>query len=443
MTMLSGWGNYPRAEVPLLQARGGDAVREIVAAQSSVIARGNGRAYGDAALNTTATLSMLRSDRILAFDAAAGVITCEAGVMLADMLQIIMPKGWFVPVTPGTKYVTIGGMIAADVHGKNHHQAGSFCNHVQWLTLLLADGQIVTCSAQEQAELFAATCGGMGLTGVILSACVALRPIETAWITQQTVRTTNLAETMAIFAQHAAASYSVAWLDCLAGGEALGRSVVYLGEHAPRSALPSDASPWHVPARKLRIVPVNLPAWGMHRRNIAAANAVYYARAKPGERLVDYDRFFYPLDALRQWNRLYGRKGFVQYQCVLPLAVSAEGIAALLARVQRAGLGSFLAVLKPLGAGNRFLSFPMSGYTLALDFPVSPKVLTLLSALDALVAEYGGRMYLAKDARMDARMMQFYPEYAAFQEVLQRVDPMRKFASLQSQRLGVSWHKRS
>lgn len=435
---LAGWGNYPRAAVRLIRACGRDEIHAALAASASIIARGNGRAYGDCALNKDATLSLLLSDRILAFDAATGLLTCEAGVLLADLLDIFVPRGWFIPVTPGTKFVTVGGMIAADVHGKNHHWAGSFGNHVVQFTLMLADGREVTCSATQNPQLFAATCGGMGLTGVILRASFLLIPIETAFIRQKTLRTENLAQTMAVFEQSNEWAYSVAWIDCLARGAALGRCVIYLGEHARRGELSGNSDPLQHAAKKTWRLAFNLPGFTLNRWSIAAFNALYYARAREGTRMVDYESFFYPLDALREWNRIYGGQGFVQYQCVLPKANGTAGITALLLHISNAGLGSFLAVLKLLSAGNGYISFPLEGYTLALDFPANPKVFSLLGELDAIVMAHGGRIYLAKDSRMGVAMMrEGYPGLDAFNALRREVDPAAKFSSLQSQRLGL------
>ncbi|MCW3476886.1 FAD-binding oxidoreductase [Limobrevibacterium gyesilva] len=437
-SILSGWGNYPRAAVELVSARDVETVLAAIRACDSLIARGNGRAYGDAALNPRATLSMLPRRRIVAFDAEAGRLTCEAGALLGDIIDAILPRGWFVPVTPGTKFVTVGGMIAADVHGKNHHVAGSFGDHVEGLELALADGSVVRCSPAENAELFAATRGGMGLTGVILSATFRLIPIETAVIRQQTLRAANLEEVMALFERSQGWTYSVAWIDCLARGAALGRSLLYLGEHARRRELPRGEGRLQPIHKQPRRVPVDFPSFVLNRWSVRAFNELYFRNGRPGQALIDYDTYFYPLDALLEWNRIYGRSGFVQYQCVLPKAASAAGLTAILNRVARAGTGSFLAVLKLFGAQDGMLSFPMEGYTLALDFRATPAALALLTELDAIVADHGGRIYLAKDARTGAAMVRRgYPRLAAFTSVRDRTDPQGRFASLQSQRLGL------
>ncbi len=436
---LSGWGNYPKIEVHLERARGAEAAVGLVRSSGSLIARGNGRAYGDAALNPYLTLSMLPSDRILAFDPATGRLECEAGMLLSDIIDVFLPRGWFVPVTPGTKFVTVGGMIAADVHGKNHHGAGSFGDHVESLRLALADGQVLRCGPSENPELFAATRGGMGLTGVILSAAFRMIPIETSFIRQETHRAANLREAMDRFEASQGWTYSVAWIDCLAGGDSLGRSLIYLGEHARRDELPPALNAGlDAVVRKSRRVPLDFPGFALNRWTVRAFNALYYRRGRPGIGFVDYDSYFYPLDSILEWNRIYGGAGFVQYQCVLPKAASAAGMTALLERIARSGLGSFLAVLKLFGRQDGLLSFPMEGYTLALDFPANAATFSLLTELDAIVGDHGGRLYLAKDARSGpALLRRGYRRLAEFGAARATYDPDGKFSSLQSQRLGL------
>lgn len=437
---LSGWGNYPRLEVRQERFRGEDALAPLVAGAASLIARGNGRAYGDAALNRDLTLSTLAHDRLLAFDPDSGRLTCEAGVLLSDLVAIFLPRGWFVPVTPGTRLVTVGGMIAADVHGKNHHRDGSFGRHVESLRLMTSEG-VVTCSPTERPALFRATIGGMGLTGVIVEATFRLVPVESAWIRQETVPCGDLETVMAAFDESAGWTYTVAWIDCLARGRHAGRSLLYRGEHARAGELPAglrSAALRPLAKRRLR-VPLDLPSFTLNRLSVAAFNALYYGkgRAAKGAALIDAETFFYPLDAILEWNRIYGGAGFVQYQCVLPLAASRAGLALLLERIAAAGSGSFLAVLKLFGpgdAGGGLLSFPMEGYTLALDFPASAATFSLLTELDAIVADHGGRIYLAKDARMGVHLLR-----SGYGEQLSRFLSLRddRFQSALSRRLGL------
>jgi FAD/FMN-containing dehydrogenase len=438
--MLSGWGRYPRAECRVIAPRERADLLTVIRTQNSLIARGNGRSYGDSALNPVTTLAMRHCDRFIAFNPETGVLEAESGALLSDVLETYVPRGWFPAVTPGTKFVTLGGMIAADVHGKNHHKAGSFGSYVESLDLGLADGRVLRCSRSENTNLFEATLGGMGLTGVILSARVRLLPIETAYIRQETLRARDLEEVMEQFESSFDWSYTVAWIDCLAKGRALGRALLYRGEHARLGDLPEGkrAAPFTFLPKRRRCVPVDFPSFTLNRWSVATFNKLYYRRAVAGMALVDYDTYFYPLDAILEWNRIYGRSGFVQYQCVLPKAESRVGLNELLSLIAASGSGSFLSTLKLLGPGRGMLSFPIEGYTLALDFRADRASLALLSELDAIVASRNGRIYLAKDARMRAEMVrEGYPALGEFETVRGRIDPGRKFASMQSQRLDL------
>lgn len=440
--LLSGWGRYPSADCRVERLRTEAALKAVVASGSVMIARGNGRAYGDSALNRDATLDMTGFDHMLDFDSQTGVLTVEAGVLLGDIVEAFLPRGWFPPVTPGTKFVTVGGMIAADVHGKNHHRDGSFGGFVAWFDLLCADGEVRRCSVDDNADLFRFTIGGMGLTGVILRAAFRLIPVETAWIRQKMLPAAGLDQAIAHFEEASEWTYSVAWIDCLATGTNLGRSLVMLGEHARLADLDfrRRAAPFATPPKRRLTVPVDAPGFALNRYAVRAFNALYYRKGKasPGMSLVDWDSYFYPLDAIHGWNRIYGRRGFAQFQCVIPLASARAGMAELLRTISAAGQGSFLAVLKRLGPQASAFSFPMEGYTLALDFPVGTANLALLERLDAITLDHGGRFYLAKDARMSA---------STFERADGRIADMRAFrraagadshfASLQSMRLGL------
>ncbi len=438
--ILSGWGRYPKIACAVTTPRSAVEAAALVRQTDSLIARGNGRSYGDPAINRKATVSMLRLDRMVAFDPQTGLLTCEAGVLLSDILDIFLPRGWFPMVTPGTRFVTVGGAIASDVHGKNHHKDGSFGDHVQSLDLLLADGQVVTCGPDREPELFAATRGGMGLTGIILRAAIRLRPVETACIRQETLRARDLDEIMELFERSEDWTYTVAWIDCLARGARLGRSLLYRGEHALRDELPADrrAAPLARPARRNLSVPCDAPGGVLNRWTVSAFNELYFRSARPGTAIVDIDPFFYPLDSILNWNRIYGRAGFTQYQCVLPKSVSAQGLRALLTAIGASGAGSFLAVLKLFGRQDGILSFPMEGYTLALDFPATAPTLGFLNELDAIVGDHGGRLYLAKDARMAAGLLRRgYPRLPEFRRVRADRNPAASFCSLQSERLAI------
>lgn len=442
MQKLSGWGNFPRPQAQLHAPRDVAALQELIAANPSVIARGNGRAYGDSAVGVPATLHMRHFNHMVSFDAEDGVLVAESGVLLADIISALLPRGWFPLVVPGTKLITLGGAIAADVHGKNHHKDGSFRNCVQWLELVGADGRIRHCSAQENPELFNWTMGGMGLTGVILRAAIRLRRVDTGWIRQQTLPAANLDQAIALFEDAQDATYSVAWIDCLSRGDGLGRSLVMLGEHAEPQELDARAAaqPFHVPLGRKRQVPPLFPSFALNRYSVGAFNALYHWRGSraAGQVITSYDSYFFPLDALLGWNRIYGRKGFAQFQCVLPLTTAREGLHQLLSTISEAGQGSFLAVLKRLGAQDSPLSFPMEGYTLALDFPVNCRSLALLEALDQITISHGGRFYLAKDSRMRKETLQAAdPRAADFAAMRQSSGLHPAFQSAQSQRLSL------
>lgn len=436
---LHGWGRYPRRPGPVLEARD-EAELCRALRDGGVIARGNGRSYGDSAMGAALTLDVRRMDRMLSFDAETGQLVAEAGVLLGDVISVCLPRGWFPAVTPGTKFVTLGGAIAADVHGKNHHRDGSFGAFVDWVDVLGADGQVTRASRGGNSDLFAWTVGGMGLTGVILRAAIRLRPVESGWIRQETIPARDLSAAMAAFDDADSATYSVAWIDCLASGADLGRSIVMLGEHAAASELPSvyRARRFETPTRRALGVPFDAPAAMLNRRSVQAFNAVYWAGGKrgAGASLVGWDKYFYPLDAILGWNRIYGRRGFLQFQCVLPLTRAEAGLRALLETTARAGQGSFLAVLKRLGLQESRFSFPCDGYTLALDFPANDATLALLDRLDAITLDHGGRFYLAKDARMSAQTLHRADPRAAQLRQMRREQGLDlAFASAQSERL--------
>jgi len=430
---VSGWGNYPKHDCREHQFESSAGLAELLHMRGDVIPRGNGRSYGDSALADN-VIMMRRHDLILGFDESSGLLHVQAGIMLADILDLFLPRGWFPRVVPGTKLITVGGAIASDVHGKNHHVAGCFSECVQSLRLMLPDGEVTNCGPAENVELFRATCGGMGLTGVILDARLELVKVTSTRISQTTIKTANLAETFDRFEEARKSSYSVAWIDCLAGGEKRGRSILTTGEFE------TDGDLSRAGRRRLNI-PFNMPAFMLNSWSVSAFNTLYYRYSGKHEScgLVELDSFFFPLDAIGHWNRIYGRKGFTQYQFVLPKAVSYDGLSEALSIIEAAGLGSFMAVLKLFGkANNNYLSFPMEGYTLALDFKIQPELFELLDRLDELVLRYGGRHYLAKDARLPVPVFeQSYPGVGAFREIRKKYDMSSTFQSLQSRRLGL------
>ncbi len=432
----SGWGNFPVVEAQELSPPDSAAVMTAITSledATSLIPRGLGRSYGDSSL-APRLLNTRNLDYFIDFDENTGELSCAAGVSLATILQVFVRRGWFPPVTPGTKYVTVGGAIASDVHGKNHHLDGCFSQHVISMKVATPAAGVVTCSPSTNAELFRSTAGGMGLTGVILEATIRLKRIRSAMLHETTLKARNLEEALELFEAHQASSYSVAWIDCLSSGNALGRSLINLGEHAQDGKL-------EIAAKTVASVPVHMPAFLLNQYSIKAFNALYYARIRKREqtRQCHYESFFYPLDGIAHWNRLYGKAGFVQYQFVIPLAAGLEGIKAVLERIARSRRGSFLAVLKVFGEGNANpLSFPISGYTLALDFKMAAGVFQLLDELDAIVLSYSGKIYLTKDSRMSAATFrQCYPQWESLVETRNRYGANALFHSNQSRRLEI------
>ncbi len=432
---LSGWGKYPTINAEVLHPlTPEDVLRRLRGnLQHPLIPRGLGRSYGDSSL-APQVISTRYLDHLLRFDASSGRLTCSAGVSFADILSVFLPRGWFPPVTPGTKFVTVGGAIASDIHGKNHHLEGSFTDHVSRLKIATVSEGIVECSREQHPELFYATCGGMGLTGVILEATFGLKPIGSAYIDATLLKAATLAETLELFALHQHVPYSVAWMDCLSLGRSPGRSVVILGEHADQGGL--------TPGKRPRlVVPVDMPSFMLNRSTLRAFNALYYnrVRKKRTDRRLHYEPFFYALDGLRHWNRLYGQRGFTQYQLVLPQEASLEGLRTVLERLAASRHSCALAVLKAFGKGNaNYLSFPLEGCTLALDFRLEAGVFELLNELDRIVLDHGGRVYLTKDVRLSAAMFQrSYPKWQAFLQVRKAYGADQRLHSLQSQRLGL------
>lgn len=438
---LSGWGNFPKAETRLVAPRS-EAELAALIAEGRVVARGNGRSYGDTAIGAATTLDMRRFDRMLSFNPATGQLVAEAGVLLSDVIDSFLPRGWFPLITPGTKLITLGGAIAADVHGKNHHVDGSFRSCVDWIDLMGPDGSVSRCSQTENPELFGWTMGGMGLTGVILRCAIRLRAVKSAWIRQQMIPADNLDTAISIFERTMDTTFSVAWIDCAAQGEKMGRSLVMLGEHADAAEVPPRYRATPLKARRHRNItfPMNAPGFALNPLTVRAFNAAYFAMGnrKAGDSIVDFDSFFYPLDAILKWNRLYGRRGFMQFQCVLPKDSARDGLARLLTAITQSGQASFLSVLKRFGAQDSPISFPMEGYTLALDFPHNRKSLALMPELDAITLDHGGRFYMAKDSRVPAQTFAEADARAADFAAWRRDAGLAgAFASAQSERLNL------
>ena len=431
---ISGWGRYPKIDAQVLLPMTGNDCASALKDPSVLIARGLGRSYGDSSL-ASQVLETTELQYFQEFNPETGVLACDAGVSLYEILNVFVAKGWFLPVTPGTRFVTVGGAIASDVHGKNHHIDGTFCEHVLSFDIALGNGVIVTASPLQNADLFHATCGGMGLTGVIVAARIGLKPISSSDILETTIKAPNLDAVLDGFEKYADSTYSVAWIDCLAKGADLGRSLLMIGEHATDGGL-------KVASKKPLTIPMDAPAQLLNPLSIKAFNTLYYGKVFQAEqsRRTSFETYFYPLDQMLHWNRLYGKPGFLQYQFVIPTATGREGMRRILEEISDSGQGSFLAVLKAFGKqNNNPLSFPLEGYTLALDFKVTPTIFALLDRLDQLVLQYGGRLYLAKDARMtEQTFKQSYPRWQEFEAVRSKYHAIGKFASLQSQRLGLA-----
>jgi len=403
------------------------------------LTRGLGRSYGDSALpppGAPAVAGARLADRILAFAPESGRLRAEAGLALQTLVWRLLPRGWFPPVVPGTQFVTLGGMVAADVHGKNHHVAGTIGRHVEALRMQLASGDIVECSRAAHADLFRATLGGMGLTGHILEVELRLDRVPSPWIVQEAFRVGDIEAFLAALRESARDwPFTMGWIDCLARGRSLGRGVVMRGRWAEPAEAPAQAP---TPLRRLS-VPFRFPGFALNDWTVRAFNALYLRlhprRIRRG--VVHPEKFFFPLDAVRHWNRIYGRRGFTQYQCVLPEAERPGAVRRFLELATRQGGSSFLCVLKDCGAeGEGLLSFPRPGVSVALDLPMRPGLAAAVDRLAAATAAEGGRVYLAKDSLLTAdRFRQLEPRLPAFAEARRRFDPERRLKSAQSVRL--------
>lgn len=437
---LRSWG---RAQVADALVARPERMRELrsaledggAAGARTLLPRGAGRSYGDVCLNADGSVILTeRLNRILSFDAATGLLVAEPGVTFADLLAVFLPRGFRVPASPGTSFVTIGGAVANDIHGKNQHIAGCFGDCIEWLDLLCADGSLQRLSPTRNPALFDATIGGIGLTGIIAAVCIRLVPVLSPALLVRRRRVGGLDEFLQGFEQASAVPFSVGWIDVLASGAALGRGILETAEPAPRGAV-APASP------RARRMPVDLPGWALNGASVRAFNALYWRRAQPEAREVvsNYVQFLYPLDAITDWNRLYGRRGFHQFQCVVPREDGAAAVRRLLRIASAGGGASFLAVLKVMGRGGRgLLSFAQPGYSLALDFASGAHTAELFRALEHITRDAGGRIYLAKDSMMSRESFAaMYPNIEAFQQMRALIDPQRRFSSSMSRRLGL------
>jgi decaprenylphospho-beta-D-ribofuranose 2-oxidase len=434
---LTGWGRSGQARTLACRPSTPEAaVAALAAAKAPVIVHGGGRSYGDAALNDGGqTILTGALDRIESFDREGGEIVCQPGVTFRQLLERFLPDGWLFPVSPGTAFTTMGGALANDVHGKNHDLDGSFGDHLRWFDLALPGGEVRRITPESEPALFRATVGGIGLTGLILRLAFAMRRMPSASVEVREQRVADLDAFMAALeACRRQAGFSVGWIDTTASGSTFGRGILETAEPAP-----ADHGPLR-PRRQLA-VPFTLPGGILNPLTVRLFNALYFRRVPAGgrTRVVPLERFLYPLDAIGAWNRIYGPRGFYQFQAVIPDREAARGIPALLEAVVAARRASFLAVLKTMGrAGRGFLSFPLPGTTLALDFPRRDDTPALLRRLEEITLAHGGRVYLAKDALLSPEgFAAMYPELPAFRAVLDRIDPERRLASDMSRRLRI------
>jgi len=432
---LSGWGRYLRRLSTVTRP---ERLSEAVPPESGhVIVRGQGRSYNNAAMSQDGLVMLSeRLDRVVAFDEATGILRAEAGTTLEKVLAEFIPRGWFPPVTPGTKFVSLGGCVAADVHGKNHHRDGTFGAHTSELEIVLADGSRKRCSPQEDADLFWATVGGMGLTGIISEVSLRLRQIETAYLVVEHRRASNLDNLLDMLADEKLDDhYSVAWIDCLAEGRSMGRGIYMRGHHAKLADLKGKLNePLSVKTRRRLNLSFDLPSWILNSLSGSVFNQFYYWSQGKSQApfIADYENFFYPLDAVGNWNRAYGPRGFVQYQCVFPPDTARRGLQTLLEQLAHGHRASFLGVLKRFGPeGQGLLSFPIEGYTLAIDLPVTgPELFAFLDLLDEIVLEHNGRVYLAKNAHLKPQVFRgMYPRFPEWERLKEKFDPTNRFSS--------------
>lgn len=423
---VSTWGNHPVVKKIFKSEEDYSKIREFLKQNNEVIAYGNGRCYGDAALGE-AIFSTKKLNKFISFDRINGIIECESGVLLSEILEISVPQGFFLMVTPGTKLISIGGAIASDVHGKGIH---CFSESLIEFSIMIENGDILKCSREENSDKFWATIGGMGLTGIILKAKIKLKKIETAYIQQESIKAENLDEIFELFEECKNWTYNVAWIDCLAKGKNIGRSVLQRGEFATKAQLPEKLkeNPLKLKKKFIPTIPFYFPNFVLNNLTVKMFNLLIYnkQRSKKVENIIPYENFFYPLDAINDWNKIYGKSGFIQYQMVIPVDKGKEGMKKILETISNSGNGSFLAVLKYIGKNNplAYNSFPFEGYTLALDFKVNRELKQLVSNLDKIVEEFGGRIYLTKDSMSKSSLTNY----------LKNVESS-KFVSLQSKRI--------
>lgn len=437
---LAGWGNFPVVTSRVVSPRDTSDWKRIIR-NGNVITRGLGRSYGDQAISREGVVAVsVDMHHFLDWNEAEGLLECEAGCSLEEIITTFAPKGWLPMICPGTKFVTIGGAIANDVHGKAHHADGSFVNCVESFTIMLADGNVVTASREENPDLFMANFGGLGLLGVILTAKIRLRKIETTYFKQQSFKVKNLEDMLIALDKYQHFNYSVAWIDSLAKGKRLGRGVLTVGEAAFLRDLSPKLKKDPLAVHKISklAVPFYLPGFVLNNFSVSILNRLIGFVQNSSKEFAHYEKFFFPLDMINNWNRGYGKRGFIQYQFVIPEQNGESVLRRIMEKIARSGCTPFLNVFKKMGEGQGLLSFPFAGYTLAIDFPVTPGLRAFTKQLDEEVLAAGGRIYLGKDAMLDQQMFrQMYPQYEEWLAIKKKYDPQNRFSSDISRRLGL------
>ena len=422
------WGNYPKFKIKSKKPFNGK-----ISFNEKFIPYGNGRSYGDSCINHN-LVDFKSHNKIIHFDKVGGNIHVQSGILLEEIIKIIVPQGWFLKVSPGSKYVTVGGAIASDVHGKNHHIEGCFSESIDFFKLMLPNGKILKCSKNINKEYFYTTCGGMGLTGVILEAKIKLLKIKSSYINKTTIKAANLKECFKIFESIGDKHYSAAWIDSMAKGRNIGRSIIQYGEF-------DDDGDFTYKNKKALNIPFYFPNFFLNSFTIKLFNFCYYekVRKKISFKKVCLNSFLFPLDSISNWTRIYGKGGFLQYQFIIPKNNSYSGIMSVLDEISRSNTGSFLGVLKLHGKSNKnYLSFPMEGYSLALDFRANEKNLCLLKKLDKIISHYNGRIYLSKDARVSKEVFEKgYSKITEFRNFRDKHKLKELISSLQSERLEI------
>ena len=446
---LCGWGRYPYVQAlgthPQTKEQIRDCLAETLRQGAQVLAYGHGRSYGDSGLpglNARAIHTRL-CNRILHFDQESGWVRCEAGVSIYELIQTFLPRGFFPPVVPGTQFVTVAGAITNDIHGKNHHVDGTFADHVRQVEILTSEGELMVCDSTHHPELFWATVGGLGLTGLILSLELKLMKVDGPGIDMESIKVKNLDHFFEVSAESGEYTHTVSWIDCVAKGASLGRGIFMRGRHSSEQPKPRAIGRIAQVISPLLTVPFSMPNFLLNPLSIRAFNGLYYGKHphKDLAQIVHYEPFFFPLDFVRGWNKIYGRRGFLQYQMVVPKTANHQAIRRILDEIAKTGMGSFLAVIKEFGEKEHGgLSFPAPGVTLALDFPNYGKdLLALFNRLDRIVIEAGGRVYLGKDARLPQdHFQEMYPNWTEWKAIRDQWDPKGVFRSRMGDRLGLT-----